>query len=712
MIKQILMKILTPWKVDVFSKEEVDDIIESAQEQIRELLPERIEAREDLINKMPVDMTLDNKGNRVAGRLGVFDAIPGDFSPGMFSYISKAAPWILLYAATLLVPIPLIHVFPAAMAVFILSTALYEKDGMMAVSGPFALYGIFIASVLVGIIPVYGVMSNTIEIVAALCFVWFLHISDTKEREEALKMYDTESLAPSMMKDRDAVKNTIQAQARASLRDTSKLVVLGKSTGFLRRGGDPLTPDVGGDICMSLGSDIYTHLLVTGETGTGKTSCALKPLVRQLPEEVGAAILDGKGALAIDMEKELDRVVTPDNTKLNLLLGVEPEVASEIIYQVSAANSDGGIWDKAAENMVRQGLFILKFLSDNERGRYDIKNLYLICTNDTVRESLTTSATDVLSGMDTDDIPGHVMAAVTYWEKEVPSMPNETRGSVIFNVSAWLNPMVSHPTMRNWAGSQNDIDIPEEIVHGKKIGVAAPPFMYGRGGVLGSALIQASLLNRIRRRAVESNWKEKGETDVVIVMDEFQELVSSQLVDFIAISRSLRCAIVGACQTVDQLLDKLGGGRNSAKAESFVNQFRSRITFMSSKTTLEWAARHAGVRHRWKPSDNQANTPFLSLAKVTAQSGLPLHMKRSGVLKASLDMATGIVQSIFTKSESRGNVAGVMPQVMDGQLQHMETITSDELNSQLITPFSALVVVNRAGAKRREICDLTPDFAK
>jgi len=93
---------------------------------------------------------------------------------------------------------------------------------------------------------------------------------------------------------------------------------------------------------LSVG-DLSTHMLVLGQTGTGKTAAVIRPVVWQWQEAKagGLLVLDGKGQLP----KELAglpgyQVISPESSNFNAIQNLQPDEVADTLFQLFSSDKD------------------------------------------------------------------------------------------------------------------------------------------------------------------------------------------------------------------------------------------------------------------------------------------------------------------------------------------------------------------------------------
>lgn len=530
-----------------------------------------------------------------------------------------------------------------------------------------------------------------------------------RARLDSIRDASADTKADSIRRDLDAMEETRKKQAAMSLKDDSPFFPLGRSLGVLRRDGDPLTPDPEAVLGVTL-ADLSTHMMVSGRSGSGKTAFALKPIARLWARNDCGGILaldPGKSELPEELADVLDMVITPENTRINILSGVPPEVAAGAFFETLKTES-GGIWDSSAEQDIRQALFVLDYAAGFDYvasvATYSVRSVYKFCLDKEYRESIM----DALPPPTSE----HLKLAYDYWVKLVPSTPAETRGSTEFTVRSWLASFVLHSKIDRWVGSESDINIAEAVATGKRIGVVASPAKYGLGGTLAINLIRQSLYNHLSERG--TNWKQQeGQKAVLMIVDECAAALTTRDLDFVRIARSFGCTMLFAVQDYESLTFKFAETTSAPQeaTKSFLNQFSSSIAFRSTRETIEMECARLGQRVRWMPDKNASETSRL-MSSVLAEQGSGFN-ESSGhiwsVIQSVTGVATKVKRSLSMNPQTNNDRENEQRKeiTMKGSYEVKNTIDVDEVSPYLEAPQVAIVNLNRAKAPRREICDLS-----
>lgn len=730
-------------------------LIAAANEDMGQLLPVQHACAPDLVNRTPTDLTHRADGGRIAGSILAHDIYPGSASPAVWGYAipfmtASAVAVILGTNAMVLgtyVPLANIgHVFAesklagATIGAAVASTFFSTLGGMwkfafiawlpVAAMGAFtwlaitekeatrdtfrwfgASFGVISAAMI--LFPVLGPLAIMLTGISGIFAPRMISFLVERARLQTLKDVTEGSKSSSVSNDRKTMEEIRRKQAADSLRDTTPRIQIAESMDVLRSDGDILTPDAGAMMEISV-ADTSTHLAVAGRTGAGK-SVFFKRFVAAWVQSGygGSLILDpGKGELPTDVKEHLNYLVTPENFNLNLLDGLDPEIAAKIIYDVTASNSkDSGVWDKGAEKLFRYALYILRDARKIPRLRpvvhYSLMHMYKFCENEAFRTEIINNLPEAESG------PARM--AREYWTLSYPNEDSGIKMSLKLTVDSAISSIVINEKLQKWTSGFSDANIIEAVVRGAIVGVSAPPAVYGLGGVLATALVKGALYNRISGRVLNKNWRDT-EKPVALIIDECVKAISDNDADFAAIGRGIGCHILAAFQDVERIEHHTG----SAEAcMAFLNQFQSWICFTSSKKTIEIVCEKAGKRQRRVLDKNKTEgTSLHQNLRVNQESGLADDQRGrlldgiAGITAAFTRVRKSFSLGFHAHSNQDDHDAQRKSSTIQFTYEEGPTISVIDAQKQLERRFTALVVLNRAGSPRREICDFTPDFAK
>lgn len=510
-----------------------------------------------------------------------------------------------------------------------------------------------------------------------------------------------------------------QRQVREAAADRSPTVEFGQTTGVFAGRGDFFGPSAGLPFRLSL-RDLQMHLLVLGGTGSGKTSGVLRPLARQLSEYdgVGLVIMDGKGSLPAELASLAGmRVIQPGHagTELSLVSGVEPSVIVDTIREILAPSDGGGqdqFWVNSAASVLRRAAIIAQAAGGAWWSLFH--SVQLIShkdERDRVIAALTAKSDGGVARTDQDPLLREACAYFAgEWDKQ---MDERTRNNVLAVVQSWLSTITATPELLRWArtpAGKDTVDVMTPL-RGGRIGFLIPEHRYGTAGAVVTALIKARLYNGLKNRA-DRDWSGTDETPVVFVIDEAQEVATSNDAQMLAIGRSLGLAMIAATQGLEGVRLKLG----EATSEKWLAIFGSVIALGGrSLVTDAFVAGRAGETWQLSPGEVEGVTVRGALS-VEAISGpaaaartQPHMHKVAGGGSWSAPSAFALATSWMPGIGSIGK-APKMDMVSRLTLGPRPLVVAGEIASLTAVPDTAVVLATRGRVPRRDVVQLRPEY--
>lgn len=746
----------------------------AASAEAERLLPPYYPCREDLVAKSPTDLVLRADGSRIAGTLNVNDIVPGSVSPAIWTYYPTMTA---LAVATFIVGIMAAYL-GAWLPLSSIAEAWRAGSGVMGSLG-YALKITVVGWMLWGTLPAAGVVAQMYywylllseqEASRDFCRIWAtvttiivvvcilvpfvgplgcactsllsivgfrLYVTSLeKSRDDILRDVSEDTRTATILKGREAQERARESQAANSLKDTSNLIPLGRTNETLRRDGDLLTGDPGSMLCISVKDLEDAHVLVKGESGSGKTRRFLSPFLSWFIAATwnretnrgtwGVAVFDGIKNFAREMEPHLQVVVSPRTHRLNMLHGVPVDLASMTLMQICSPGPDAEGWAAKVEACCRHALRMLEFIAgiNNEKTREGFPEWFYTWNNcdDWIRnDKRRLRAMDLVYEQHKDIFEqAHMLKTWNYWAAEWPNMPHDTRGSILSIWTQWIDALVAHPDMQKWCGHESDIDLLEFWCRqAGRGGVDCPPTVYGVGGKIAAVLIEAALENRIMQRVhigggVREKWLAAGENDILIPIDEAGRFLRPGHVETITAARSLGGHLMVAYQD-DGMLDTALGSKENG--DTFRNNCHVRVTFKTDARSLEESCEKAGTRERWFADDTSVvHAPLLELARMEMASGLNDGARNRLVNVAGSVMGVVARRKHMLQSNHR-NAADMdasnplrAAATLRGKTRVTSTIEKGELAMELVRPGYALVSYPRAKVLRKGICYMAADY--
>lgn len=411
----------------------------------------------------------------------------------------------------------------------------------------------------------------------------------------------------------DLVERTKQAVNAEA--DKTGFIEYGIAMGIFTRYGDGFAPDKGLMVGQSP-KDQMTHKHVFGKTGYGKTECEMKPTAYGwiLNDAGGILILDGKGTLPEQILRPFlglpNILLIVPGVKLGLLEGLAPEEMMTAISDLAGAGAtkqeqsadSEKFFNSSAKTLLLNVGLVLRALveygklmekqGEQRQWFWTLENIDMMKTlikdKSEDAEAILKAVEQVVDLLPQDlgkgdgaDRRPMLSAALIYFSHKLWTMPADTRGSVVAVMETWIDPLMRSPELRPWACTETGVD-PTICLRGGKVGMSLPEFQYGEAGKLCQNLIRHRVMSGVRRRQ-NSNWLEEGQTPVLFLVDEAQEMVGIEDRNFLGVAREHGGACVYATQNAEAYLARMG----REATLNFLDNFLSKAILVSSHGTYE-----------------------------------------------------------------------------------------------------------------------------
>lgn len=229
-----------------------------------------------------------------------------------------------------------------------------------------------------------------------------------------------------------------------------------------------------------------------------------------------------------------------------------------------------------------------------------------------------------------------------FWLSEYPNQAPQTRSSIALTVST-MTDAFARGQMRDLFASGTTL-LPEFLYHGKIIILDMPVKTYGDLGRMGQVIFKLNAFAALERRDVK-----KFPRPVMVVQDEFQELVTKDDTRFQATARSARVCNLCLTQSLSGLYAKLGGqSEGQACVDALLTNLAVKVLHANSDpTTNHWVEQMLGKRwvyqssssissgqkdpsSPWKPITPQASSTSQKAQISNVESAMFLSMRGGG----------------------------------------------------------------------------------
>lgn len=555
------------------------------------------------------------------------------------------------------------------------------------------------------------------------------------EAQEALRRSPTAKLvdqvSPAVFRQLEIAKTE---QVAAAIADNSPVITLGTAVGLLADRRDPLAPSHAGLPYGLSVSDLSTHLLVVGATGSGKTAAVLRPVIGRWAEvdAGGILVLDGKGVLPAEVSDLPNfKVITPGESDFAPIENLTADqVADALLEMFGSDDAADPFWQQAAAEYIRSVAKVLALLvnmTDEEdmTYRWTLAALYRLAVTPGVAEEVK----GVIEGKFKDNfgkLTGDYRRAYDDFTRTFPGLPDATRNSILQNANVWLGTLVNSSALAVWADADSGVPI-EDTLDGARIGLLLPEFKFGKAGAVISNFAKRRFYEAVKRRG--ESWKTGSGTRVLLVVDECQALMTDGEAEILPIARSLGLSALFATQNVDGLQIALQD--KPALLEQILGQFRSVIGLaVNTDATCSFLAARLGATAR--PVYSEVPTPVADAAGTITGLQQAAGAYRRGTMMAAASASSevsglrgrGLAGEAFEMLGKLADKVGLqqayklLPAALtegekggSARLGTHENITPEEVRNLTAQKFTALAVVNRGGVDRRDLIKLEPVFS-
>lgn len=471
------------------------------------------------------------------------------------------------------------------------------------------------------------------------------------------------------------------AQAERAATDNTPIWNIGTSTSQI---GGISGADRGRTLALSA-RDLSTHLLVTGATGSGKTSGVLRPLAAwwAARRDVGLLVMDGKGDLPAEFDGKLPgfRLLVPGRDPVDLLAGLEPH---DICVALSQNSDSSDYWSRAGAEVLYSAAVIAQAASNQGAVKYN-----LITISRVMSETKFRAETCIALAKQLSDDQRTLQRALSFFAGWDPDK-NNTQAGVLSTAQSWVNGILRHPSLLAWAAPTREeapINV-ADVLRGARYGIDVPEYRYGEAAGAVTALLRAQVYKDAKRRGGDKN---KAYAPCLVLIDEAALALGPLEAQILPVARSLGLGFACVTQNIEQFSARFG----ESGARAMIDQFRSLIALTSSPGTQEYVRQRAGVgviRIR-EPTGAPAYRQIIDReATQSMRTWQSLHEGPS-IVAGMLRLSTGAFA---------GDPREASDKIMIGPLIPQEIALSDG---------EAICVLNRANSPRVETVTLARSFS-
>ena len=352
--------------------------------------------------------------------------------------------------------------------------------------------------------------------------------------------------------------------------------------------------------------DACQNILILGGIGSGKTTCAVHPLLIQLLDQnCGGLIFDIKGdfqkavlIIAENVGNASDNVIVigPNHCPMNLLAGLTPEIAASFlksVFMLGSGHRNETFWIDTATELCRNTLGILSFIPKH----YSLHGLYNYLFDTETRIAIDDEVKKLLPSLNEEN-KKTARLLNSYWqyqEKVFDQFDEKVKAGVNATIAQVLAPF-NHPDLIDAFCSTSENNVPiEDVLNGAVYLVALPLAVWGLGGKVVYTLIKLRFFNVMQlRTSQQTEMTEENESTkkpVFFMCDEFQEIVSANRdglsdLNFWDKSRSSKTIGIISAQAISSFYAAIG---DRDVANALLQNFRQKICFKTEDiTTLQY----------------------------------------------------------------------------------------------------------------------------
>lgn len=430
------------------------------------------------------------------------------------------------------------------------------------------------------------------------------------------------------------------------------------------------------------------------------------PKLKQNPRN-GMLILDGKGELPKDCIGILDRLF--DHTaKINPIHKLSPDILASILEEINSPKGGESGNSKHFSTSARTGIFnaavLLEVFGHHKILHYNLSGLQTVLDqifssdaneNDKLVEMLDLLPFDAKM----DDMH---MGAVRYFIQQTMKS-GEEKQSVKSSIDAWIAPFFQNKLIRHWTECvESEINL-IDILNGARFGLLLPKSQFPITGRVMTTILKRKLYMAIEERG--SNWRDKGMSQVFLIVDEAQEIADEADLTIIPMARSWGLSVIFATQNIESYVAKHGKDRTMQMMDSL----GSIICLKSSSDTYDYIKNRIGKDRIWFEALRSQSLAFSTTMKIAMSNPLinPTH-PMAHILKF---LKVGGIRKMFSKlslsgladGHKRNNYASLQLSA-----EPMYIIQEKEIQVVQNTKFAAIAVLQRGGAPRRDVIILDP----
>lgn len=354
----------------------------------------------------------------------------------------------------------------------------------------------------------------------------------------------------------------------------------------------PLDIKIGGRVIPL--KDRYLHTFVIGSTGTGKTSCALKPMIWQdlnsikRGEKLGVTVVDPKGDLAADVADMCAHLgvpviylnpLNPASSCFNPMVG-KAEAVKTIMQTVLRGmfGRQEAFFRYAQEEALTNTIYVLKELRGDDV---------------TIADMLEFLRKPALMQATVEELERRAGPSVhtEFFRYDVLGDNKDKMNQFTLGLRLQLGQITGNALVNRVLSGRESIDLNRHLAEG---GVLVVNTALGELGVLGDAFGQFFIMH-LQEAVFHRPGNESTRIPHFLYIDEFSRYANPQFEPLLSMGRSYRCGAVLALQSTFQM--KLDGDPEFRR--KVMSNCRNKIVFnLEEYEDAKYFAQEFGMEER------------------------------------------------------------------------------------------------------------------
>jgi len=422
----------------------------------------------------------------------------------------------------------------------------------------------------------------------------------------------------------------------------------------------------------------------------------------------GALVLDGKGEFPKDCAEKLDLIID-HTTKINPIEGLPPEILAAILQaRNTPSGGDAGNskhFSESAKNGILNAAILLEAFAKNNLAKYNLSGLRSVLNS--MFSSSEEEADALLQIIDAvhfnDRSEDLFIDAMTYY-MEISTKEGEEKNSIKSTINAWLAPFFQSKELRHMCDVVNsDVDI-KDILHGKRYGLLLPKSKFPIAGPVLASILKKKLYMAIEERG--DKWRDKGMSQVFLIIDEAQEVADDADLTIIPMARSWGLTVAFSTQNIESYIAK----HNKERAMQMMDSLGSIICMRSSAQTYDYIRERIGKDRVWTETIQTNSLAYGLTNKLTMANPVfdPSNPDRgwmkffSGGIVKKLMGRLGVGQ--LSKGGDKFNKYASL--TLSEQPTHI--LQDKDIQIVQTEAFTAIAILQRGNAPRRDIIRTMP----